>query len=109
MSTTFKNTTSLQAAIKNLEEEQLIQKKQLIDSYNKKLQSYKPVNILKSTVSNISKKPLKKTAMIAGAGVGAAFLFRKFIFRKALSVPFGLLGIIGQAALRYTLSSKKNK
>ena len=99
----------MQAAIKNLEEEQLIQKKQLIDNYNKKILSYKPVNILKSTVSNISKKPLKKTAMIAGAGVGAAFLLRKFISRKALAVPFGLLGIIGQAALRYTLSSKKNK
>jgi len=109
MNTKYKSTVSLREAIKNLEQEQLNQKKKLAESYNKKIQSYKPANIIKSSVNNLSPTTLRNTAVIAGAGIGAAFLFRKFLVKKAVSIPFTALGLIGKAAFSYALSHRKNK
>jgi hypothetical protein len=109
MNTTYKNTADLREAIKNLEQEQLNQKKKLSESYSKKIQSYKPANILKSSISNLSPKTLRNTAVIAGAGIGAAFLLRKFLVKKAVSIPLTALGFIGKAAFNYAISHRKNK
>jgi len=108
MNTSFKDSASLREAIKNLEQEQLNQKKQLTDSYNKKLQSLKPANIVKSSISNIPRKTLRNTAIIAGVGIGAALLFRKFLVKKAVSIPLTAIGLIGKAAFNYALSHRNN-
>ena len=91
---------SLQTAIEQLEENQLIQKQQLLTNYKLKMEGYKPNHVIKTVVTNISSgSALKKTILVAGSGIATVFLFRKLLFKKAVKAPFGILSFLGNTPI----------
>lgn len=107
MNIIINNAKSLREAIKLMEEDQLEKKHQLVYSYKQKINSYRPVNILKSSITNISKGSLKKTAAFTGIGLGAVFMLRKYLFRKTTRIPFTLISFLGKLALGAAISRVK--
>jgi hypothetical protein len=119
--------TDLKALIAGLEEKKDLQEKMLIDHFNLTYESLKPINMIKSTLQEISGSPnLKSNLLDATLGVGAGLLSKKLmvgssnnIFRKigGTLLEFGIatvvaknsdkIKIIGKGLINNFFSGKK--
>ena len=71
---------SITNAIAGLEQNKILQRQQLTNHFEKKIQSLKPGNLLKSVTVNIIAKPsLKKGLMLTAGSITAVMLIKKVL------------------------------
>jgi hypothetical protein len=92
----IKNTGELKGAIDDLERSKQIQQEQLADSFRDKMESLKPRNLIKSSVTEMSSTPLKKNILMVATTTLAVMLIKKLLTRKGAG---GLKTIIVTAAV----------
>lgn len=102
------NSTDLQAAIKKLEQQKESQKEMLVAQFDSVIESLKPINILKSSLSKVVQSPatvenIIKTSLSLGLGllskkllVGKSTGIAKKMFGSAME--FGVAGLLSQQA-----------
>ena len=78
----IKNTGELQGAIDELEKSKQVQQEQLADSFKDKMESLKPRNLIKSSVTELSSTPLKKNILVVAGSALAVMLVKKLLSRK---------------------------
>jgi len=126
---TITSITDLKTAIQVLEFEQEIKKQKLNDQLLLIHESLKPVNLIKSTLSEVASSPYLIDNMLgASVGLASGYLYRKLvvsgshnIFRKLLGsvIQFGVTNVvaqntdpiksIGQYIFQHFLRKKENK
>jgi len=126
---TITSITDLKTAIQVLEFEQEIKKQKLNDQLLLIHESLKPVNLIKSTLSEVASSPYLIDNMLgASVGLASGYLSRKLvvsgshnIFRKLLGsvIQFGVTNVvaqntdpiksIGQYIFQHFLRKKENK
>ena len=78
--TEIQDETSISNAIARLEQNKILQRQQLTNHFEKKIQSLKPENLLKSATVNIITKPsLKKGLMLTAGSITAVILIKKVL------------------------------
>lgn len=78
--TEIQDETSISNAIARLEQNKILQRQQLTNHFEKKIQSLKPENLLKSATVNIITKPsLKKGLMLTAGSITAVMLIKKVL------------------------------
>lgn len=126
---TITSITDLKTAIQVLEFEQEFKKQQLNDQLLLIHESLKPVNLIKSTLSEVGSSPYLIDNMLGAAvGLASGYLSRKLvvsgshnIFRKLLGsvIQFGVTNVVaqntdpiktfGQYIFQHFLQKKENK
>jgi hypothetical protein len=87
------NTTSLKAAIYQLEQRQIAQKEALVDQFHLTYESLKPLNIIKSEFSRIAgSSETKHTVLNAAIGLGTGFLTKKLFLGGSTNIFKKLFG-----------------
>ena len=90
MITEVKNEQDITEAIAALEQDKRLQKQQLTNSFQLKMESLKPANLIKSAAVNVLAKPtLKKGLIFTAISVGGLIIIKK-LFSKRCGVK-GLL------------------
>lgn len=80
MITEIQDERSISNAIARLEQNKILQRQQLTNHFEKKIQSLKPGNLLKSATVNIIAKPsLKKGLMLTAGSITAVMLIKKVL------------------------------
>ena len=80
MITEIQDERSISNAIARLEQNKILQRQQLTNHFEKKIQSLKPGNLLKSETVNIIAKPsLKKGLMLTAGSITAVMLIKKVL------------------------------
>jgi hypothetical protein len=79
------NSTSLKAAILQLEQKQFIQKEALVQQFHETYESFKPVNLIKNEFKKITgaitgPSETKNTLLKTALGLGVGFLTKKLFF-----------------------------
>ena len=111
----IKNTTDLKKAIANLESAKMVQRTALSTDVHNKIESLKPVNLVKNAVSNIAaSSSTRNKVLTAVAGLGVAFLTKKFMIARlsggwvrTLAVNALKAGAVSFVANRLTRNAKK--
>lgn len=92
---------SLRLAIEKLERRKELQEKALNIEFRSLLNSMKPANILKSTLSEIQEStPLKHNLLKVALGLGVGYFSRKMLVTKSSGIAKRALG----AALQYGIT-----
>ena len=87
------NAADLKIAIERLENQNLIQKNVITEQFNNTLESLKPMNLLKSSFSKVTKTPgLVENIINATVGLGAGLLSKKILIGKSTGILKKLLG-----------------
>jgi len=89
----IKNSADLRAAIIELENKKLEQKRQLAISYQTLTESLKPMNLIKSTFNSVKESPgLTGSLLNAGIGLGVGVLSKKLLIGKSVGLVKRMLG-----------------
>lgn len=84
MITEIKNQTDINEAIEALGQSKILQKQNLTEGFEQKMQSLNPASLIKSAVGQVTIKPsLKKSVLYAAAGVAAVLVLRKMSNRRS--------------------------
>jgi hypothetical protein len=93
--------TSLRAAIVELENKQIEDKKVLRDQFHVALESVKPVNLIKGALRDVSSSPDLSNSLISKSANLTVFHFTKVLFKGIATYPrtklVGLVLLIGVA------------
>jgi hypothetical protein len=111
------NSTSLKAAIQQLEQKQFIQKEALIDQFHETYESFKPLNIVKNqfkkltgSVSESLQSPGTKTNLVnAAIGLGVGFLTKKIFIGGSHNIFKRLFGTAVQMGITKLVASNADK
>ncbi len=82
MNNGIKSTGELEGAINQLEKSKERQQEQLADSFRDKMESLKPRNLIKSSVTELSSTPFKKNMLIVAATSLTVMLLKKVLTRR---------------------------
>lgn len=97
--------TGLKNAILLLETDQTIQGQLLKEQFNFAYESFKPVNLIKSTVKDLASSPyLIDNILATGIGIATGFLSKKIFVGSSGNLFRKLLGSFLQAGVTNTVS-----
>ena len=83
MTTDINDGASLDDAIENLEKTRDIQREELTGKFHDKVDSLKPANIIRSSVSSLKSNPSLKKRIAIGAATGVSlFILKKVLPRR---------------------------
>ncbi len=100
MITEIKNDSDINEAIEALEQTKILQKENLTHSFELKVQSLKPANLIKSVVSQVTTKPsLKKSVLIAAAGLATVLVVKKISSSKSSSKGLLYMALSGAGTI----------
>ncbi|MFH2144171.1 MAG: hypothetical protein ABIJ97_17220 [Bacteroidota bacterium] len=94
-------TTELKKAIQVLEIEQAIQGQLFIDQFNLTYESLKPINLIKSTIKEISSSPILVDNLL---GVASGYLTKKIIVGGSENIIRKLIGTVLQVGVSKLVS-----
>ena len=87
------NSAELHAAIKELEVQEEMQKEILVEKFHAIYESFKPINLLKSSLSKIIKSPDVVDGIInTTVGLGTGLLSKNLLIGKSAGIVKKLLG-----------------
>ena len=90
----IKNALDLQEAIKKLEDKSMVQKNDLIDQFHATYESFKPINLLKSSLNKVVHSPGTVDNVInATIGLGAGVISKRLLIGKSAGILKKLFGM----------------
>ena len=100
----------LKLAIQQLEQQQTNDLQLLKEEYNKTYESFKPINIIKSSFKELVAAPDLKTDVInAAVGLAAGIVTKKLMIGKTINPFKKLLGIIVEMAVAKTVAKNTDE
>lgn len=91
---------NISEAIAELERDKIRQKEELTESYHQKIESLKPVNLIKSAAGNVMAAPsLKKGLLITAAGIAAVFVIKKVLKKRRGGKGLLFMALSGAATM----------
>jgi hypothetical protein len=111
------NSTSLKAAIRQLEEKQFIQKEALVDQFHETYESLKPVNIVKNQFKKLTdsmgqgfkSSETKNTLINTAIGVGVGFLTKRLFIGGSHNILKRLFGTAVQMGVTKLVAANADK
>jgi hypothetical protein len=111
------NSTSLKAAIQQLEQKQFIQKEALIDQFHETYESFKPLNIVKSQFKKLTgsvgeslQSPGTRINLVnAAVGLGVGFLTKRLFVGGSHNVFKRLFGTAVQMGITKLVAANADK
>src|ERR1044072_2887435 len=92
------NAADLKSAILELENKRIAKEAALKEQFHKTYETYKPANILKNTLEEVSESPkFRKNLFNVALGLGVGFLSKKLVVGKSAGLVKKALG----TALQY--------
>lgn len=88
------NRQELLDAIELMEARETVQKKELTDQFHATVEHFKPINLIKDTISRISSSPgLGGNVLTAMAGMGAGIASKKLLLGRSPGIIKKILGL----------------
>ena len=106
----IQNSDDLQVAIKQLEERNTAEKEELKNNFNAFTESLKPMNLIKSTLHNVTSSPgLAGNLLKATVGMGAGILSKKLLVGHSTGILQKLAGSAIKVGIAGLVSKKSEK
>jgi len=108
----IKKEKDISVAIAELEVDKMFQKEQLADSFHQKVESLKPVNLVKSSAGKVMANPnLKKGLLVTAAGIGTILLLKQMTRKKSggKGLLFMVVSGIGSILLKRMVATGMRK
>ena len=100
--------TDLQAAIMDLERKKKLEEEGLKEHFHQTVESFRPSNILKNTVSEVAASPtFKHNLLNVALGLGAGYLSKKLLVGKEAGLLKRTLGTALQFGVTSLISKNK--
>lgn len=107
---TIKSSEQLDEVILQLTAKSKLQQQELRFHFDQALETIKPANLIKSTVSDLTHSPgFLKTAITGGLAMGAGLLSKKLIVGRSGGFLKRLAGMAATFALKKTIAKNSNK
>lgn len=107
---TINSSEQLDEVILQLTAKSKLQQQELRFHFDQALETIKPANLIKSTVSDLTHSPgFLKTAITGGLAVGAGLLSKKLIVGRSGGFLKSLAGMAATFALKKTIAKNSNK
>lgn len=107
---TIKSSEQLDEVILQLTAKSKLQQQELRFHFDQALETIKPANLIKSTVSDLTHSPgFLKTAITGGLAIGAGLLSKKLIVGRSGGFLKRLAGMAATFALKKTIAKNSNK
>lgn len=105
----IQNNTDLKTAIEQLETKQRLEEDMLKEHFHNTIESLKPSNILKNTVSEVAASPtFKHNLLNLALGLGAGYLSKKMLVGREAGLLKRSLGTVLQFGVTSLLAKSKN-
>ncbi len=102
------NNGDLKTAIFELERKKFIEEQTLKEHFHQTVESFKPANILKNTVSEVAASPtLKHNLLNVALGLGAGYLSKKLVVGREAGLLKRSLGTALQFAVTSLIAKNK--
>jgi len=104
------NTSSLKAAIYQLEQKQIAQKEALVDTFHETYESLKPLNIIKNEFKRVvGSSETKHNLLNAAIGLGTGFLTKKLFLGGSTNIFKKLFGTAIEVGVAKLVSGNADK
>lgn len=105
---TIHNDSDLKKAIQQLESKKKLEEVLLKDHFHDTIESFKPANILKNTVSEVAASPtFKHNLLNVALGLGAGYLSKKIVVGRNSGILVRTLGTALQFGVTSLLAKNK--
>lgn len=102
------NNKDLQAQILELERKKALEEQGFKEQFHQTIESFKPINIVKNTVSEVAASPtLKHNLLNVALGLGAGYLSKKLVVGKEAGLLKKTLGTALQFGVTSLISKNK--
>lgn len=100
MITKIKNEIDIREAIAVLEQTKALQRRNLTESFEEKIQSLMPANLIKSATNNVmTNLSLKKGLLLAVGGTGVLMVLKKIVFNSIRGRSLLFLALSGAGTM----------
>jgi hypothetical protein len=97
---TITSSEGLRRKIRLLKDEQVLKEQELIKQFNRTLEGFKPVNLVRSTLRNVISSPYFIDNMVGiSVGLATGFLSKKIIVGASRSIVRKLFSVLFQAGV----------
>ncbi|HTC00930.1 MAG TPA: hypothetical protein VK705_09625 [Ferruginibacter sp.] len=104
------NSTSLKAAIYQLEQKQIKQKEMLVAQFHETYESLRPLNVIKSEFNRITgSSETKNNVVNAAIGLGAGFLSKKIFLGGSHNIIKRLFGTVIEVGIAKLVAGNADK
>lgn len=103
------NKTELDAAIKKLEANKIIQEQEMVSQFRNTVETFKPVNILKSVVGDFASKDVISSVFKTAGSIGISLLTTKLLGSAGTSSAKKILGSLLQQTVSQTAINNVDK
>ena len=101
------NSEDLKHAILELERKKAVDELQLKEQFHQTYESYKPANILKNTIEEVSASPkFRHNLLNVAIGLGAGYLSNKLVIGKSAGIVKRVLGTALQFGVTALVAKK---